>query len=121
MLLVSSLQNFCNEASNLLQVLGYIIIIFKVAIPLIIIVLGMMDFGKAVVSEKDEDIKKQAIKLGRRALAGLVIFFIPTVIYWIFDGVTGANNEDLKKCKECIFSPAGDVCKAATKASHTTY
>ena len=121
MLLVSSLENFCNEASNLLQVLGYIIVIFKVAIPLIIIVLGMMDFGKAVVSEKDEDIKKQALKLGRRALAGLVIFFIPTIIYWVFDGVTGANNESLKKCKECIFDPSGTTCKSAVKASHKTY
>ena len=121
MLLVSNLQEFCKEASNLLQVIGYFIVIFKVAIPLIIIVLGMMDFGKAVVSEKDEDVKKQAIKLGRRALAGLVIFFVPTVVYWVFDGVTGANNTDLSTCKKCIFEPGSAECKDATAASHTTY
>ena len=81
-MLLEGVSDFCNSASGLLQYLGSAIFIFKVAIPIVIIVFGMMDFGKAVVAEKDEEIKKNAIKLGRRAIAGVIIFFIPSIIIW---------------------------------------
>ena len=112
MLLDTTLQGFCQNATDILKFVGYMILIFKIAIPIVIIVFGMMDFGKAVVSEKDEDIKKQAIKLGRRALAGLVIFFIPTLIKWLFGTITGATNADLNLCSECILDVTGDTCQA---------
>ena len=109
----TTLTGFCTSTATMLRFVGYAILIFKVAIPIIIIVLGMMDFGKAVVSEKDEDIKKQAVKLGRRALAGLIIFFIPTVINWLFSTVPGATNGDLAICRECLLNATSDTCKDA--------
>ncbi len=115
-MLLADITTFCNKSSNLLQFVGYAILIFKVAIPVIIIVLGMMDFGKAVVSEKDEDIKKQAVKLGRRALAGVIIFFIPTVVNWVFDGISSAGDS-FNTCTECLFHPTQNTCTAAVKAN----
>ncbi len=108
MLLASeSIGTFCSKTAGLLQYVGYALTIFKIAIPLIIIIFGMMDFGKAVVSEKDEDVKKQAVKLLRRAIAGVIIFFIPTLVIWIFETVNDYSSEagQFNTCKECLLHP----------------
>ena len=51
-------SNFCSEASGILQLVGWILTVFKIAIPLLIIVYGIFDFGKAVTAAKDDEIKK---------------------------------------------------------------
>jgi len=103
-----SITTFCSKTAGLLQYVGYALTIFKIAIPLIIIIFGMMDFGKAVVSEKDEDVKKQAVKLLRRAIAGVIIFFIPTLVIWIFETINDySNNEgNFTNCKNCLLHPS---------------
>ncbi len=102
-----SIGTFCSKTAGLLQYVGYALTIFKIAIPLIIIIFGMMDFGKAVVSEKDEDVKKQAVKLLRRAIAGIIIFFIPTLVIWIFETVNdyASEEESFNTCKVCLLHP----------------
>lgn len=129
MILDIEIDTFCTDTAGILQYIGYALLIFKIAIPFIIIVFGMMDFGKAVVSEKDDDIKKQAIKLGRRAVAGIIIFFIPSIVTWIFGTIAdyNAGKGSFATCETCLLSPAscnssGSSGKGgtATTAARTT-
>ena len=108
MILDIEMSKFCTETAGLLQYIGYALLVFKIAIPFIIIVFGMMDFGKAVVSEKDDDIKKQAVKLGRRAVAGIIIFFIPSIVAWIFGTIADytSGKESFTTCETCLLHPA---------------
>ena len=107
-------MGFCGQTAEMLKVVGWILTIFKIAIPIIIIALGMFDFGKAVVSSDDDEIKKQAKTLGRRAMAGLIIFFIPTIVLWIFTTLTNyevlGDKEDFETCKTCILKPWDGGC-----------
>lgn len=102
-------SGFCNEAKDILQFVGWILTFFKVAIPVIIIALGMFDFGKAVVASKDDEIKKQTTRLLYRAIAGIVIFFIPTLIMWIFNAVGSYSTEkeqaEFGVCQTCVLEP----------------
>ncbi len=108
MILDIEIDTFCTDTAGILQYIGYALLIFKIAIPFIIIVFGMMDFGKAVVSEKDDDIKKQAIKLGRRAVAGIIIFFIPSIVTWIFGTIADYNTGkgSFATCETCLLTPS---------------
>lgn len=103
------MSSICKEASEVLQFAGWILTFFKIAIPLLIIGLGMFDFGKAVVASKDDEIKKSAKTLMYRAIAGVVIFFVPTLVLWLFRTVGGFNDAeaqtDFKVCQTCILSP----------------
>ena len=114
-MILADINSFCTEAAPLLQFVGYLVLIFKIAIPVVIIVMGMMDFGKAVISEKDEDIKKQAIKLGRRALAGIVIFFIPVFVKWLFytSGLVSGTSGKESVCVECVLDVSNKGCSKA--------
>ena len=116
-----SISTFCSKTAGLLQYVGYALTIFKIAIPLIIIIFGMMDFGKAVVAEKDDEIKKNAIKLGRRAIAGVIIFFIPSVIIWLFKTIPGYKADEFAVCETCLLKPTAKQCNsAATEAKNKT-
>lgn len=109
------LSTFCNETTDLLQMVGWVVTIFKILIPLIIVIFGMLDFGKAVTAGKDEEIKNSAKSLGYRIAAGIIIFFIPSICLWIFGTIDSYSNgkEGFEKCETCILHPT--ECKSSTK------
>ena len=47
---MSSLGVFCQNLSPMLQIVGEFLLIFKIAIPIILIVICIFDIGKAIVS-----------------------------------------------------------------------
>lgn len=103
------LSSFCSsEVIDIIQIVGYFILIVKVAIPLLIIALGIFDFGKAVVAEKEDEIKKQTKRLLYRVIAGIVIFFIPSLVVFIFNTFVNdyeSDSEGFQKCTECFLHP----------------
>ena len=103
-----NVTGFCDQASDVLGFIGWILTVFKIAIPLLIIGYGMFDLGKAVVGSKDDDIKVASKRLMYRAIAGVLIFFVPTVVMWLFGTINGYKDMPVatfKKCQECILSP----------------
>lgn len=114
--------SICSSLAPIWQIIGWVLWVFKIAIPIVIIVLGMIDLGKAVVASKDDEIKKSVKSLVMRAIAGIVIFFIPTLIGAIFSLVgefrddTAYKNE-YKICSECITHPGDNTCEDAVEAA----
>lgn len=108
-----NLSSFCVEAADILQYIGYALLIFKIAIPLIIVILAIIDFGGAVVASKEDEVKAKAKRLLWRVVTGLIIFFLPNIIIWIFstiDEISG-NNGTFKNCETCLLHP-GDCSKS---------
>lgn len=99
----------CSKAKDILGFAGWALTIFKIAIPLLILAFGMFDFGKAVTAGKDDEIKKSAKSLMIRAIAGVIIFFVPTIVMWLFSGISSyskaAEQGDFCRCKVCILKP----------------
>lgn len=118
MLLGTGISTFCGDTHELLQVVGWILTIVKIVIPLVIIVLGLIDLGKAAVSSKPEEIKKSATSLAWRAAGGILIFFVPTLVMVIF-GFVGQFNKatsssetgsDYGICRACVEVPWSGNC-----------
>ena len=122
-MLLAAVTDFCNETAEIWQFVGYVFFIFKIAIPILLIIFGMIDLGKAVVSNDDKEIKNATTKLAKRAVAAVVIFFIPTLVGFIFSIVAGFNGDVKKtyeKCKNCVVNPIGSECKGYIGGSTTT-
>ena len=107
---------FCSETANIWRLVGYFLMVFKIAIPIILIVLGMIDLGKAVVSSDDKAISKSVKSLAMRIIAAVCIFFVPTIISFIIGVVDTSVNDDSAICRSCISSPTGDTCSSAYDA-----
>ncbi len=99
----TSTAGFCSETIQVFNVIGHVVMILKVLVPLIIIVLGIIDLSKAVISNDDKAISKSAGSLVKRFIAGVVIFFIPTIVTVIFDMLELVNVKgDFNTCLTCI-------------------
>ena len=109
--------SFCSSLAPIWQIIGWVLWVFKIVIPIIIIVFGMIDLGKAVVASKDDEIKKSVKSLVMRAIAGVIIFFIPTLVGAVFSLVAEFGEEAYKAeyniCKNCITDPSGSDCGTA--------
>ena len=99
----------CDEPGVLLSFKfgGYILFIAKILIPIILIVTASVDFAKAIIAGSSEEISKQTVVVAKRAVAGVIIFFIPTVIsftFGLFDGY-GTIKTEFGKCMTCLANP----------------
>ena len=110
---------FCTETSDILGFIGWIVFIVKVAMPILIIIYGILDFGKAVTGGDTKNIKDSFSKFGIRVIAGLIIFFIPTIVMWVFKLVTEYKNQagKFEVCQTCILSPWN--CAKAKNSSNS--
>ena len=94
----ATVGDFCSSTKDLLRVVGIVLYIFKIAIPIVIIALGMFDFGKAVIAEKEDEIKKQTKRLIYRVIAVDLIFRTTVPDY-------ESDSSDFSVCSTCVLKP----------------
>lgn len=68
-----------------------IIPIIQIVIPIILIVLGMFDLGKAVVASKEDEIKAAQKLLIKRIIYAVLIFMLVLIIKTVFSIVVGSG------------------------------
>ena len=110
----------CTDLAEVWELLGWVLWFFKIAIPILIIVFGMIDLGKSVVASKPEEISKSAKSLAFRAVAGIFIFFVPTLVSMVFKVAPGfkediVNDAEYQVCLQCVTDPNGYTCTKAVK------
>lgn len=107
----SSELNFCDYAGSrrAFKIAGIILNIAKILVPLLIIILGMIAFVKPMMSGKTDDLKESAMKLLKQCIAGLVIFFIPSILDFCFGLIPDYDDSDVAECTTCLFDPDGCV------------
>lgn len=109
--------NFCeqNGVRKTFQIVGYILYVAKLVVPLLLIILGTVDFAKATISSDDKAPKEAVVSLIKRILIAIIIFLIPTILNFLLSLVNGASeafsDSEFTDCTDCLFDPFGD-CKA---------
>lgn len=112
--------DFCKDSANVQALVGKVLFVFKIVIPLLLIIFGMIDLGKAVIGSDEKDIKKATTSIIRRLIAAIVIFLIPTIVGAVFNLVDDFSDNiktDYNICKDCLVSPYGTKCESHVKAS----
>ena len=101
-------EGFCENTREVWQLVGTLLRVATIALIVCVIIFGVIDFGKAVVASKDDEIKKAAKQLMFRVIAVIAIFFIPTIVGSIFTLIGDDNGikNDYDKCGKCIKSPS---------------
>lgn len=114
----SNISAICYDAAPILKLVGWVLTVFKIAIPLIIIALGVVDLASAAISSKPEEMKKSVTSLVWRLVGGIAIFFIPAVVMLVFGFIS--DYRDAKQgvqtwsiCYDCVISPWSYNCEYA--------
>lgn len=102
---------FCADTADVWQFIGQIIYIIRIVIPVIIILLGTLDLGKAVMAGEDKKIKEAQKTFISRIIYGVAIFFIFVIVEVIF-GLLGVETKegDSKICWDCATKPHNKSC-----------
>ena len=89
------LENFDNDCSisdRLIIWIANIVRWIKYIIPVAVMVLGILDFIKAISAGKDDEMKKAQGNFIKRLIAAALIFIIPLIIEFVLDKMGYASN-----------------------------
>lgn len=87
-----SQADVCGNLAPLLRLVGYVVTIFKIVIPLLLIVFGMLDVGKSVVVGKPDEVTKNLKSFAMRCVAAVLVFFIPSIVGVVLDAVAATEQ-----------------------------
>ncbi len=68
----------------------------QVAVPILLIIWGMLDFAKAIIGQKEDDIKAGQKIFIKRLIAAVVVFLVVTIVQLVInlaDSIDGTSNE----------------------------
>jgi hypothetical protein len=88
-----------------------IIVVIKIAVPILLVIFGMLDLGKAVIAQKEDEIKKGQQMFIKRAISAAIIFFVISIVQLIVSFVAG--DEGIMNCASCFINGTDKygVCK----------
>lgn len=66
--------------------------VIRLAVPALLIVLGSIDLGTAVVSDDKDALKKSTSRLLKRFIAAIAIFFVPLFVEVLINLVESSGN-----------------------------
>ncbi len=115
---IGTAKGFCYTTAAIFQFIGYIVLVLKIIVPAILIVIGVVALGKAVIADDDKEIKTAVNSLIKKFITAVFIFFIPTIVSALFSVVNGFSDveADYNICVKCITSPNNSTCTNAAKA-----
>ena len=78
--------------NSLINIVATVVTIIKIGVPIILVVLGMIDMGKAVASQKEDEIKKGQKILISRCIAAGIVFFVVAIVQLLVNVIAGADS-----------------------------
>lgn len=85
-----------------------IYMIIQVFVPLALIIFGMIDMAKAVMGQKEDEIKKGRQTFIKRIIAAAIVFFVFSIIKLVISFVS--DSSDVTDCLNCFID---NTCKAS--------
>ena len=82
-------------------IIATVVNLIKIVVPIILIILGMLDMGKAVASQKEDEIKKGQKTLMSRCIAAGIVFFVVAIVQLLF-GIIGGSDDTNSTLWTCI-------------------
>ncbi len=98
--------------------ISMVVTILKIAIPIILIIFGMLDLSKAVMANDEKEMKEAQKKLIHRIIYAVVVFFVIALVQFVFsrlasqdsDG-TNINKTSVSSCVNCFINDKCDPAK----------
>ena len=83
----------------------------KVIVPIILVVMGMVDFLKAVVASDEKQMDTNPKNFMRRIGVAVLIYFVMTSVQLLVKVVGGNNQKSISSCFNCFIN-SEKKCKA---------
>lgn len=88
------LLNTCDDIGPLIKLIKSILAIIQFVIPVLLILLGTIDLGKAVISSDDKEVKAAQSRLIKRVIYAVAVFFVALLVNLVMGLVADSTDSD---------------------------
>lgn len=111
------------EVLEVMRIVKIVITIIKIAVPILLIIFGMITYVRAITDSDNDNITKANKTIVNMFIAAVAIFLVPTIVGFVFDAA-GANSNGVIDCfynadKEGIIN--GYMARIETSFSKVDY
>ncbi len=89
--------------TEITDTIGEIYNILLIAIPVFVVLFGLVDFLKAVIAQKDDAIKQNTGLFIRRLIMGALAFFVLALVKFGVNLIKTGNTSGVADCLNSIF------------------
>ena len=85
------------------KVVGTVINVIWIGVPILLIILGSIDLGKAVISSKEDEVKKAKKALLNRVIYAVLVFCVVWIVGIVMDAISsiGIEGTDTTTWRTC--------------------
>ena len=91
----------CGGLLPLVRVVVQLIKIFMIVIPILLIIYGTIDLGKAVIASDEKEVKAAQSRLIKRFIYAALIFFVPMLVGVVMNIVSAGGEGDTASWENC--------------------
>ena len=103
----------CGDAKDIPEavpgITSFAVTLLKTVTPIVLIIVSVIQLVKALISSKEDEIKKAQASLIKKGIAAVIIFFVITIVQFIILKVADSSEKDnLSSCLSCFLNGTGD-------------
>ena len=96
---------------KLAYIIAMVVKIIQVVVPILLIIWGMLDLGKAVIAQKEDEIKKGQSTFIKRLIAAAIVFFVVVIVKLLVSLLADSGSgQGISTCIDDILN-----CSSMTK------
>ena len=93
--------------TNLADIVKLIYTAVQIGVPIILIIIGMFDMGKAITQQKEDEIKKAQSLLIKKVIAAGLVFLMMSLVLLVLN-VVGGDDANNTSCIKCLLTGEGN-------------
>ncbi len=88
------------------ELTSWFITLIEIIVPVILVIMGTIDFVKAITSQKEDEIKKGQQTFIKRLIVAVIIFFVVAIVKLLVGLVSSGPSEskNIIDCIECFLN-----------------
>ena len=88
----------CSSLSPVFDIIQIVYTIIQIAVPIALIIMGSIDFFKAVMAGKDDALSKAGGIFMKRVIAAVIFFLLTSIVSLAMTLFTQGSEGDWKQC-----------------------
>lgn len=100
-------------SSQIPIIIGTIVNVIKIVTPIILVIYGMLDLMKAVMAQKEDEIKKGQQTLIKRVVAAILVFFVVAIVQLVFNVISNGEDQSVWSCFDCFVNGPSERAKVS--------
>ena len=90
------------------DIVATIIKVIQIAVPIVLVIFGMLDLFKSITASKEDEIQKSRGVFVKRLISAALVFFVIAIVKVIISFAAGKDTDNIMPCVNCFLHGSGD-------------